>query len=148
MRPLLTTLLLVLACGCSVPPAAPPPSFAEALWVHLDAIRAHDLDALTPTLTTRDSLVLIFPDGSMVRSRETFLDIHREWFADDSWRIDFEVLDTTETDRMAVATLRWTLTDDTPRSGRQALLSLTFALEAGEWRLVHDQNTGLPFGEG
>lgn len=137
---------LVALAGCASvgrSSTAPPPS-RPALDAHLAAIRAHDLDAFVPTLTTRDSLVLVFPDGTLVRSREETVEIHRQWFADSTWTIAFEVLDVTEADGMAIATLRYTLTDDTPRSGRQALLSVAVAWEDNAWRLVHDQNTALP----
>ena len=113
--------------------------------MHLAAIQNRDLDALMETVTRGDSLSLIFPDGTLIETREGYRDFHPDWFADSTWSMSFERVATAEADGMGVALVKWTLTDDTPRSGRQAYLSLVFANEGGTWRLVHDQNTAIPF---
>jgi len=140
----LAVLLLLLAgCAEAPPPTEPTParSFEETVAVHLEAISGRDLDTLLDTVS--DSLIVIFPDGSTVENRQAYEDFHVEWFADSTWTMSFERLSEVVTDDMGTALVRWTLNDDTPRSGRQALLSLTFRVKDGAWRLVHDQNTAI-----
>ena len=120
-----------------------PLGFRATVTAHLDAIHRHDLDALMATVTTGDSLVLLFPDGTLIRSRQAFLDVHRAWFADTTWTMTFEPVSLLDTPAMGTALVRYTITDDTPRSGRQAYLALTFVHEDGSWRLVQDQNTAI-----
>lgn len=147
-QPLLLLLATVIGCTQPEPSApdgpAPEAPFQIVLDRHLDAIHRHDLEALIPTLTTSDSLTLIFPDGTLIETREAFLDIHREWFADTTWTMIFEPVAVQDGEDIALAVVMWTLRDDSPRSGRQALLSLGFRVEDGAWRLFHDQNTSLP----
>ena len=136
---------LIFLAGCAEAPAPTEPtparSFEETVAVHLDAISGRDLGTLLETVG--DSVVVIFPDGSIVEAKQAYEDFHTEWFADSTWTMSFERISDVATDDMGVALVRWTLEDDTPRSGRQALLSLTFRVEDGAWRLVHDQNTAL-----
>lgn len=77
----------------------------------------------------------------MLRSRQEYIDFHRDWFADDGWTMELEPVSTTIRNGLGVALLRYTYTDDQPP--RDALLALTFAVEQDGWRLVFDQNTRI-----
>jgi ketosteroid isomerase-like protein len=112
----------------------------------LAAIQQRDLPAFLATLTTQPDLNLILPNGRLFRQRDAVVDFTRQWFADPDWRIQFDLLRTVESSKMALALLSVTY-DDLDASGQpyrlQYYLSLVFAQEAGAWRLVHDQNTLL-----
>src|SRR5215203_4726434 len=63
------------------------PPFRAALEAHLNAVASGNLDALLPTLTHGNDLVLILPDGKKLDTRQQFVDLHREWFASkDEWQ--------------------------------------------------------------
>lgn len=134
---------MLLTAGCASTRPAPPPSFEATVSRHLDAIAGRDLDALLATVTETDDLLVIFPDGSTLAGREAYRAMHTEWFADTTWAMAFERIATVQRGETGTALVRWTMTDETPRSGRQAWLALTFRLEGGAWRLVLDQNTAI-----
>ncbi|MCA8887508.1 MAG: DUF4440 domain-containing protein [Parvularculaceae bacterium] len=135
----LVSLLLVSACAQS----APRPDFRVALDAHLGAIAAKDLDAFTPTLTSRDDLMVIFPNGSVIETTQGVVDFHRDWFADDQWRMDPQVVKIIEGDDLSTALLQYDYRDTPDGEPRSSWLVLVFKLEDGQWRLVHDQNTKI-----
>jgi hypothetical protein len=64
--------------ACSQSSSHPGPPFEPALKAHLAAIVSRDLDALLPTLTTRDDLTMIAPDGTKFDTKEEYVGFHRE----------------------------------------------------------------------
>lgn len=58
--------------------------------------------------------------------------------------LEVERLDTVSTPKLAVVSVRTTMLDESPESGRRFYLTLTFARESDGWRLVFDQNTRIP----
>lgn len=148
----------LLLAGCAPEPgpgpAAPerrtPAARAEAelrdvAERHFAAIGARDLDALLATVTGGERLTLILPDGARHETRAGYADLHRDWFAGEGdWTMEHEVLRVVPGRDLGLVLVRTTMLDGTPRSGRQALLTLAFARE-GEagWRLVFDQNTAI-----
>jgi ketosteroid isomerase-like protein len=115
--------------------------FRETVAAHVAAIEARDLDALLATVTTGDSLTLIFPQGTTFHTRQEYVDFHREWFTDTGWRMEMEPISTTVHGDLGIALVRTTYTDDA--GPRQAMLALTFAHGHDGWRLVFDQNTRI-----
>jgi ketosteroid isomerase-like protein len=115
-------------------------SFLEALEEHLDAIRMRDIDRFDATLA-KDDVRFVGGDGRIIEGRENAVAAHRDWFMDDRWTFDPEILWTREE-----AGAAWALTRVTYRereSERQFLLLFLFVQEQGEWRLVYDQNTPI-----
>jgi ketosteroid isomerase-like protein len=146
MRPFIfLAMLLPAACVASAPRVpvnsadVPTAEFQETVRAHIAAIKARDLDALMRTVTTHDSLTVIFPGGETIHTRDQYVAFHRTWFADTTWTMDLRHESFTIRSDFGVALLRTTYTD--AAGPRQALLSLTFAREPGGWRLVFDQNT-------
>jgi ketosteroid isomerase-like protein len=116
--------------------ASPP--FGEAVKTHLAAIAARDMDALLPTLTTGDPLVMIAPDGTKWDTREQFIDFHRQWFATkDEGRYKADIVRTIESPALGHALIRYRYSSRGPDGQARVTsswLALTFALEDGRWR--------------
>lgn len=108
---------------------------------YVEAVENRDLEGVLATITTSDSLPLIFPDGTILRTRQQYVDFHREWFADEGWTMEMEQVSLLEQGGLGIALMRTTYTDSA--GPRQAYLVLTFGRENGEWRLVFDQNTRI-----
>lgn len=119
--------------------------FRHALERHLQAIRDRDLTALASTLPADDEiLVLVRANGEVVRSVQTFLASHRDWFSSPTWTLDFEKLASFEAPELAVVTYRLDYRDtpgDGPALHERSILTLVFARRDGQWVLVLDQNT-------
>jgi len=122
-------------------------NFTETLHTHLQAIQRRDIDPFLATLTTDEAMSVILPNGTLIETRSAFVAFTRDWFADPDWRITTDVVHTIETSEMGVALLSVTY-DDLDQHGQpyqlRYYLSLVFAKQQGQWRLVHDQNTLLP----
>ncbi|MBI1188792.1 MAG: DUF4440 domain-containing protein [Alphaproteobacteria bacterium] len=129
--------------------AAIPGSYDWAVRRHLDAVQARDLDALARTLTNRDELILILPNGVMTRTKAEYIAFHREWFAASTWRIEFEELWAQTTLGIGQSLFRTRYvdqhTDGSPYES-SAYLTLTFRREGTDWKLWHDQNTRIAAG--
>jgi uncharacterized protein (TIGR02246 family) len=116
-------------------------SFLEAFEEHVDAIRLRDIDRFAATLA-QDDVRFIGGDGRIIDGRENVIAAHRDWFMDESWTFDPEILWTREESTAAWALTRVTYGER--ESERQFLLLFLFVQEQGEWRLVYDQNTPIP----
>lgn len=126
--------------------AAPPaPSLRAGVETHLAAIAARDMDAMLPTLTRGPDLTMIAPNGFKIDTRQHFVDFHRQWFAaKDGGQLESEIVRLIESPSLGHALIRsrYTSRDQDGRTQTSITwLALTFALEAGSWRLVFDQNT-------
>jgi ketosteroid isomerase-like protein len=135
--------LALAACGGA---PTPDPDFEETLAAHIQAIQNRDLAALEATITAGDELILIFPGGQRTTTREEYMAFHREWFASDTWTMNFERLGVVEGRDFAIAMVRTVYEDvrDGERVQSQSWLTLTFRKENGRWALYHDQNTRIP----
>ena len=127
--------------------AAPAPAFRAGVETHLAAIAARDMDALLPTLTRGPDLTMIAPNGFKLDTRQQFADFHRQWFTTkDGGQLESEIVRLIETPSLGHALIRsrYISQDQDGRSQTSITwLALTFALEAGAWRLVFDQNTPI-----
>jgi len=146
----LASLLLSFATvpACAAPaPASPEQALRATLDRHLAAIDARDLDGLLATVTRGEALTLILPDGRVLATRAQYRQLHVDWFAERDWRMVFDVEDVRVFGDVGIARVRYDSqakgVDGAYASRRVALLSLVFAREGGEWRLVYDQNTTL-----
>jgi hypothetical protein len=130
--------------------AGPPPAGPDLHAVvqrHLQAIAGHDLPLLLTTITTGPELTLILPNGELRRTRAEYVALHREWFAETDWAFTPEVVSYQETAALSTVLLR-VRNEDKAADGRLSnarsnFLTLIFAIENGEWRLVFDQNTRI-----
>ena len=118
-------------------------NFEQTLQRHLNAIKDRNLDEYEATVSTEKPYVVL-PDGTLLKGHQAIIDWHRDWFSDPDWRIEVNILhvDETKDTGLALATINY---DDIDPQGnpyhKKYYLSLGFAQQAGEWKLIHDQNT-------
>lgn len=116
-------------------------TFEETVKVHLKAVENRDFETLVSTMPAEGGeTVLILPHGSINRSRDHFVEGHKSWFADQSWKQECEIINLIESAEMGVATVKYSYTEG-DNEPWQALLGLVFQKIDGRWVLVHDQNT-------
>jgi ketosteroid isomerase-like protein len=141
--PILMMALLGACAQQTEAPAVPP--LRAAVEAHLAAVSARDMDALLPTLTEGESLVMIGPSGHKFDTRQQYVDFHRQWFAgNDGGKLEPEILRLIESPALGHAFIRYRYSFKDASGNDQSMenwLALTFALENGGWRLVFDQNT-------
>jgi len=112
----------------------------EALQEHIDAITERDIDRFAATLAQND-VRFVGGDGRIIEGSENVVAAHRDWFMNDNWTFEPEILWTREE-----ATAGWALTRVRYSEGgnaRQFLLLFLFINEGANWRLVYDQNTPI-----
>lgn len=134
---------------CSLANAAPlgAESSIDAVFAeHVRAVQARDLLALESTITSGEQLTLILPNGVQTATRQAYVEFHKVFFAGKTWTIQFEPVSRVVGPDFAVLTTK-SLYQDTvdgkPYRSR-SWVTFTFHKEAGQWRLIHDQNTRLP----
>jgi ketosteroid isomerase-like protein len=122
-------------------------SLADTVVRHLQAIQSRDLPGLESTLTSGEQLDLFLPSGVHLATRQAYLELHREWFADPDWSWSCTPVTQVISDDLAVVTVRSrseTARDDQPPvEVSETWVTLTFRRETGRWALVHDQNTRI-----
>lgn len=120
--------------------------FRCTLQQHLDAIQAHDFPRFAATITQDSELIFILPSGKYMSSRAEYLEAIEGWFQETGWHFEYEVVQVRETPAMGLALLLVHYSED-DRGGQpyhlDHYLSLAFEKQDGQWRLVHDQNTGI-----
>ena len=118
--------------------------FQQTLEQHLKAIKSHNLSAFAETLANDGSLILIFPNGRLMKNYEAIVDFHEDWFDDPDWDIEFKTIETQEEDRLAWVLLQVSYNDldeDDMPYHLNYYLHLIFRKFGQRWRLVFDQNT-------
>jgi uncharacterized protein (TIGR02246 family) len=122
--------------------------FADALAEHLAAIQHRDLDRLAATVADGE-LTLVTSAGEVLRGRDVFLALHRDWFASSTWSLTTRELHARIGGELATVLLELDYRD-TPAGAaplrQQSVLTLVFARENERWLLVHDQNTPVVAG--
>lgn len=99
-----------------------------------------DIDRFAATLATED-VRLVGGDGRIIQGKDNAIAAHREWFMNDAWTFEPEMLWTREESGAG-----WALTRVQYRESgveRQFLLLFLFVVEDGAWKLVYDQNTPI-----
>lgn len=110
----------------------------EALEEHVEAIKMRDIDRFAATLAA-DDVRFVGGDGRIIEGPENVVAAHRDWFMDEGWTFDPELLWTREEASAAWALMRVTYRE--AQGSKQFLLLFLFVQESGAWRLLYDQNT-------
>ncbi len=161
-RTVMTSALALVGAAYAAPAGAAPArnssladtvvkqSLADTVAKHLQAIQSRDLPGLESTLTSGEQLDLFLPSGVHLATRQAYLELHREWFADPGWSWSCTPVTQVVSDDLAVVTVRSrseTARDDQPPvEVSETWVTLTFRRETGRWALVHDQNTRIASG--
>ncbi|MEQ9661337.1 MAG: nuclear transport factor 2 family protein [Parasphingopyxis sp.] len=132
------------ADGESADPAAPECDYDCTLDRHLTAIRGGDWDGFVATITAEPDIQLILPDGTLIEGREAYLETLEPWLTGGGFTFDTETVDQRVGSDLGYTLLNVTSRVEAEDRTSTFFLLLTFALEDGEWRLVHDQNTRIP----
>lgn len=149
MRNYLPIAMMAMAlAGCSAAAdeeagVAPACDYDCTLDAHLGAIQSHDWDAFAATITAQPEIQLILPDGRMIDGREAYMEILEPWLSGGGFSIEHETVDQRVGSDMGYTLLRMTQQNEGEDATSNYFLLLVFAIEDGEWRLVHDQNTGI-----
>lgn len=70
--------------------------------------------------------------------------VNSEWFLENSWKIEYEIIDKNVTKEMGIILTKITyfyIDENGKDYSFQYFLNLTFKLNQSEWKLVFDQNT-------
>ncbi len=119
--------------------------FKTTLEKHLQAISTRNIEMIKATVA--DSVLLIFPDGELLKSKQKFVDFHIDWFKDKNWKMTTEILRIKEEKQLAHGLVKYQLTnynaDGTIKSQSNTYLLLIFEKQKEGWKLIHDQNTKI-----
>lgn len=117
--------------------------FDTTIKEHFKAIQNRDLDKLIETID-KEKVILILPNGKHSSSFADYKKANSEWFLDNDWKIEYEIIDKCISKEMGIILAKITYFDK-DENGKdfsfQYFLNLTFKLIQGEWKLVFDQNT-------
>jgi ketosteroid isomerase-like protein len=141
---------LALVAGCTATETTDPVPACDydcTVDRHVSAIKTHDWDSFVSTITAQPDLQLILPDGTMIDGREAYLEILEPWLTGGGFTVSEEVIDQRIGADLGYTLLRMTQLNEGEEEPSRYFLLLVFALEDGEWRLVHDQNTAIPAAE-
>lgn len=106
----------------------------------MESINTRDIDRFAATLAS-DDVRFVGGNGSLIEGKDNVVSAHRDWFMQDSWTFEPEILWTREE-----AGAGWALTCVRYRENgdeRQFLLLFLFVVEEGVWKLIYDQNTPI-----
>ena len=124
-------------------------SFGQGLRNHLDAVENRDIKKLGPTVGK--DVMVIGPDGHVMKSKIQFMEFHKNWFKMDHWQWKAKILETKSNDSMGYGLVeyRYTEKDSTGAQVHEsnAYLILVFQNSGKGWQLVHDQNTRINQGQ-
>lgn len=80
-------------------------------------------------------------NGHIVEGKDNVVAAHREWFANENWTFEPEILWTREEAGAGFALMRVEYTEN--GASRRFLLLFLFVEENGSWKLLYDQNTPI-----
>lgn len=115
----------------------------NTLKLHLESMMNKNYDDFMTTISN-DNISLIMPNGNLLTDIDGFKELHKEWFKDNDWSIDYRVIKVDETNDMgyAVVDIKYKDIDENSKPFEMSYyLNLVFKKVEDKWLLVHDQNT-------
>jgi len=106
-------------------------------------MKSKDLDKFLSTVKLED-IVVIMPNGTLISGKEEVFEIHKNWFADNDWDLNYRILSIEESTEMAYALVMIDYKDCDVEGNiikMNYYLNLIFRMEEEKWLLIHDQNT-------
>jgi len=118
--------------------------FKEALENHFGAVVNKNLEPYVGSLAKAETLHMVFPDGEMLTHIDSIAQFHKDWFAQDNWTFEYQIIKQDQVGDLAYAFLD--IDYRKQKEGEDPLhlnfyLNVIFKYIDGEWLLVHDQNT-------
>ncbi|MGH4118025.1 YybH family protein [Clostridium sp.] len=117
--------------------------FKNTLELHLDSMRSKDLNKFISTVKLED-IILIMPNGTLIREKEEFIELHKNWFADNDWDLNYKIINIEESIEIAYALVIIDYKDCDAEGNiikMNYYLNLIFRKQDEKWLLIHDQNT-------
>lgn len=121
------------------------PDFDAAIKAHFDAINNRDLAAFQAHLTTEKTLYIIVQNGHAFTTREEAIALHQQWFQDPDWIWEGSVVHKVVGEDVAMALVKYRYRAKAEDQPVETWLTYVFALQDGQWHIVHDHNTSLDF---
>ncbi len=119
-------------------------NFQCTLDKHLSAIEHQDFKAFEETITQKDQINFILPDGTFISSTKKYKELIKGWFEQTGWHFKYKIVNQSVSENMAHVLLLIHYRED-EREGKpyeiDHYLSLIFEKQNNNWRLTHDQNT-------
>jgi hypothetical protein len=118
--------------------------FKKALELHLEAMKAKDLDGLKKSIPEEGNLTVILSDGAVIETVEEYLQFNSEWFKEGDWSLGYDVVFMEETAEMAYGIIEANYFDKDENGEPfhlDLLMSMTFRLVEGKWLMVFSQHT-------
>ena len=113
----------------------------RTLQTHLKAVTEKNYQMLKSTVPDSGSYVLILPNGDMMTTVDAFLEMHREWFQETSWSMEFSILYSVVFKNSGFAVVE-ALLREPERNGKpyyhKMKISYGLRLQNGTWRVVQD----------
>ena len=120
--------------------------FIEAMEKHLAAVANKDLKTLASTFSPDGKVQLILPGEEIMYGAETFIEYHREWFQDTSWRMETEILNSTVGEDFGMAITQLTY-HEPDRDGKpywnRMIVSYDLQKQDNQWYIVKDHCTSV-----
>ncbi|MCM1989564.1 hypothetical protein [Oceanirhabdus seepicola] len=77
-------------------------NFKETLDLHLQSISNKNFDLFISTVCL-DKITLIMPNGSLINNYDNFITLHKNWFSDPDWSLNYTLINTVESSEMSSA---------------------------------------------
>src|ERR1044072_4411514 len=85
-------------------------SFAQIVQTHIDAIQNRKLKELLATVD--DNVILILPNGTRMNSKKEYEQLHINWFADTTWKMEMTILTKEASEDMGHVLIRYKYTEE------------------------------------
>jgi len=108
---------------------------------HLNAIKARNFEAFLSTISTKDPITFILPNGTYSDDYVNYHKVLKGWFDDSRWTFQAKILTKTETSEMGHVLLLVDYREAYRDYHLEHYLSLIFEKQNDQWLLIHDQNT-------
>lgn len=113
----------------------------------LESIEKKDANALADIMSASDKMDLIFTNGIILPSVDSFVEFHRGWFQDTTWTIRHELVDFEFYGNFATATVK-AYYNEPDRNGKPYFhnMVVSYVLQksaVGNWMIIKDQATSF-----
>lgn len=117
-------------------------SEARAILVrHLKSVEDKDSITLKSTIHVGGKYRLILPDGTFMSTSSEFYEMHKNWFLEPGWTIEFEILEFSQTGHLANSTVA-AVYKEADRNGKPYVhkMWITYVLEkiGDDWYVTSD----------